>query len=350
MITVNRGKEAEVSTRRITRTIKFGALLLVASVITLMGFHQASAADEIKNSANTLKISPVRSDISIKAGESSTVKINLTNLDNAPIQVQPIENDFVARDESGTPALILNADQYAPTHSLKRFMAPLSEVTIPSKASATVNLVINVPKTAQPGGYFGAVRFAPATPGSGGQVNLNASAASIILLTVPGPTVEKLDLKSFDIKQNGGKPAATFSSPDKLQISALFQNDGNLQEGPFGYIAVKQGTKVVYSTEFNNKNPRDMVLPDSSRRWDIPLKNIGKFGHFTVSATFTYGTKNQTIDVTKSFWVIPRLYVIAAIVAVVVLIGLIVGAFLLFRHHRRRMVRNRVPRGGLGRR
>lgn len=339
-----------MATLRITMNIKWAAVLLIASIVSVMGFHQVAAADNsVNNSANTLKISPVRSDIAIKAGETGTVKMTVTNLSKTPINIQPIENDFVARDESGTPALILNNDQYAPTHSLKRFMVPLSDVTVPANGSAVVNVVIKVPKTAQAGGYFGAVRFAPATPGSGGQVNLNASAASIILLTVPGPTVEKLSLTNFDVEQNG-KPGATFGTSDNLQVSVRFQNQGNLQEGPFGYLAVKQGKKVVYSTNFNTQDPHDMVLPDSARRWNIPLKNIGTFGHYTVTATFTYGKNNQTIEVTKSFWVIPRLYVIAAIVALVVLIALIVGAIILIRRHRRRVVRNRVPRGGLGRR
>lgn len=339
-----------MATRRMTTNIKLGALLFVSSIVSLMGFYPAGAVTSINNSANTLKISPIRSDISIKAGETGTVKITVTNLDKVPIQVQPIENDFVARDESGTPALILNQNQYAPTHSLKRFMVPLSNVTIPANSSAVVSVVVNVPKAAQAGGYFGAVRFAPATiGGDSNQVNLNASAASIILLTVPGPTVEKLTLTNFDVKQNG-KIGTTFSTPDNLQVSARFENSGNLQEGPFGYIAVKQGKKVVYSTDFNNKDPRDMVLPDSARRWNIPLKNIGKFGHYTVAATFTYGKNNQTIDVTKSFWVIPKLYVILAIVALVVLILLIIGIIWLIRRHRRRVVRSYNHRGGLGRR
>lgn len=125
-------------------------------------------------------------------------------------------------------------------------------------------------------------------------------------------------------------------------ISARLKNQGNLQIGPFGRVSVKKGDKVVFETDFNNKEPRDVILPDSPRRWEIPFKDIEAFGHYGVVATFTYGTTNQTIEVTKSFWVIPTWLIIAAIASVVALIGLVVlTIWLVIRARKRRhMPRN----------
>lgn len=296
-------------------------------------------------SANVLKVSPVRSDISIAPGASQTVQTTITNLTDAPITVRPIENDFIAGDERGTPALILDADKYAPTHSLKRFMTPLSDVTIPAKQAKTIDVVITVPKDALPGGYFGAVRFAPATPDTGGQVNLSASAASLILLTVPGNAVEKLELTDFNVQQ-GGVTGAFFQSSNDLQVAIRFQNKGSVQLGPFGQLAVKQGKKIVYTADFNTKDQRDMVLPDSARRWEIPLKKIGNFGKYDVVATFTYGKKNETIEVRKSFWVVPMTVIIASVVGLLVLIGLIVGIVLFLKSYKRRIIRSHGGGGG----
>lgn len=310
---------------------------LMAMIVSFVGLQStASAADNI---ANTLKISPVRSDIEIPAGTSKTVQITATNLTNNPITVSPIENDFVAGDERGTPALILDADKFAPTHSLKRFMAPLENVTIPAGKSQVIKVVITVPKNAHAGGYFGAVRLAPAGSENGGQVNLTGSVASLILMTVPGPITEKLDLTNFTIEQNG-KSNTIFGNPNGLQASFRFENKGDAQEGPFGKISVKQGDKVVYEADFNNKDPRDMILPDSARRFDIPLRSIGTFGNYTVSATLTYGKKNQTIEVMKSFWVIPQMMIVAAVVALLVLIAIVVGIVLFLRNYKRRILRN----------
>lgn len=334
------GKQTVLIKQRLQVNVRTAVLLFAVTIATALLFASHSFAA----TANTLKVTPVRSDIQVTQGTAKTVKVVVTNLTNAPISVHPIENDFIAGDERGTPALILDENQYAPTHSLKRFMTPLQDITIPAKKSSVVNVVITVPKTAQAGGYFGAVRFAPTTPASGGQVNLSASVASLILLTVPGPAVEKLDMTNFDILQNG-HTAAFFRTPDNIQVEARFQNQGNLQEGPFGHLSVTQGKKVVYQTDFNTADPRQMVLPDSARRWDIPLKNLGTFGHYTVSATFTYGTKNQTIDVTKSFWVVPMQVIIGALIALLVLIALIIGIVFFLRGYKRRILKQH---GGLG--
>jgi len=306
--------------------------VLMALLISPHSFAQTAKSD----AANTIKVTPVRTDLEILPGASKTVQVTVTNLTSTSVSVAPYTNDFVAGDDRGTPALILDSDKFAPSHSLKRFMAPLSAATIAAKQSKTFNVVITVPKTAQAGGYFGAVRFAPSDPDGGGQVNLSASVASLILLTVPGDTVEKIRLDNFDIQQNG-TTGNSFRTPDNLQASFAFTNQGNLQVGPFGRLSVKNGSKVVFETDFNNKDPRDVILPDSSRRWEIPFKNIEAFGHYDVVATFTYGTKNQTIEVTKSFWVIPQWVIFAAIGAVVGLLLLItLIVFLVIRARKRR--------------
>jgi uncharacterized membrane protein len=339
-----KGKIDMLVGKRVYTSVRTVAVMIVMLAVVLVLFTSAHASAATTNTANTLKVSPVRTDIEIMPGEKKTVKTTVSNLTDAPITVSPIENDFVAGDERGTPALILDADKFAPTHSLKRFMTPLKNVTIPAGQSKTIEVVITVPANAQPGGYFGAVRFAPTSPDGGGQVNLSASVASLILMTVPGPAVEKLSLTDFSIQQNGVN-GSNFRTPNNLQATVRFENKGSIQLGPFGKVSVKKGDKVIYASDFNNKNPRDMTLPDSARRWDIPLKNVGTFGKYTVSAVFTYGTKNQTIEVTRSFWVISTAVIIWSIVGLIVLIGLIVAIWLFLRSGKRRQSHSNGGRG-----
>ncbi len=322
----------------------FAIALPVAITLLTSPVSQAQGTGATNNSTNTLKVSPVRSDIQIVAGEKGTVPVTITNLTDAPISVAAITNDFVAGDDRGTPALILDADKFAPSHSLKRFMSPIPDVTLAAKQAKTINVTITVPNTAQAGGYFGAIRFAPTDASSGGQVNLNAGVASLILMTVPGDTVERLALNAFDVQQKGVN-GAFFNTPNDLQASFSFENVGNLQLGPFGMISVKKGDNVVYQTTFNDQNPREMILPDSTRRWDVALSDIGEFGHYDVVATFTYGTKNQTIEVTKSFWVVPQWLVITAIAVLAVLvIAIILTIVLVIRRRKRRHMPRAVRR------
>lgn len=325
--------------RRVLMSVRVVIAFVLATVLMAGPLTPAASAQ----SANTLKVSPVRSDVEIKAGTSGEVPVTITNLTNADILVAAVENDFIQGDERGTPSIILDEDDFAPTHSLKRFMQPLSNVKVPANGSTTVKVKINVPKDAQAGGYFGALRFAPTTPDSGGQVNLSASVASLILLTVPGPVTEQLNLTDFSLQQ-GGKAATDFRTPNNLQVTFRFENKGNIQLGPFGKISVSQGDKVVYDYDFNLETPREVVLPDGARRWDVPLQNIGEFGHYTVNATFTYGSKNQSIDIERSFWVIPTAYIIAAIAIVVLLIGGIIWLIYFLKGRRRRAARRHGAR------
>src|SRR5690242_3912624 len=107
--------------------------LLVASLILTTSLASAATARSTKQAApqpnasngaasdNGLKISPVRSDISIEAGNSQVVTVTVTNVTSAISSYDVVINDFTAGDdESGQPQILLDADKFAATHSLKR--------------------------------------------------------------------------------------------------------------------------------------------------------------------------------------------------------------------------------------
>lgn len=309
------------------------AVALPVSVVLIASMYAPSVS--AAESANVLKISPVRTDVQVKNGETKVVQITATNTSNKAVSVKVIENDFVSGDERGTPALILDEDKYAPAHSLKRYMVPVPDVLIPAGQAKVIEVKIVIPADAPAGGYFGAIRLAPSDPDTGGQVNMSASVASLLLVTIPGEVAQKLSLTDFAIQQNGHADSF-FLKPDNLQLSARFQNGGGLQLSPMGKVSVLKGDKVVYDVDFNAGNPRDTILPASARRWDVPFEKIDTFGHYTVQATFTYGTTNQTIEASKSFWVVPMWMIITAIVALVVIIGAIVLTVVLVLKRRKR--------------
>src|SRR5581483_12024912 len=66
----------------------------------------------LNNNANSAKISPLRSDLTLIPGTSGTVKTYITNLTNNTVIFKAIENDFVAGDEKVTPSLILDENSY----------------------------------------------------------------------------------------------------------------------------------------------------------------------------------------------------------------------------------------------
>ncbi len=330
---------------RLQRVYPYGvATLLLAAVLAIIFGQQAVLAEEnINTTTNTLKVSPVRSDISIKPGNSSQVDMTVTNLTDDPIVVRPIQNDFIAGDERGTPALILDETEFAPTHSLKRFMKPLQNVNVPANKSLIVRLTVSVPADTKAGGYFGAVRFAPSASDDGNQVNLSASVASLILLTVPGDTIEDVKLTNFDVEQNG-IGGGFFNSTKNILVATRFENKGGGAISPFGKISVMQNGKVIYDTDFNSKQPREVILPDSARRWDIPLRDLGGFGKHTVAATFTYGESNKTIEVTKTFWIIPWIVILVVVGLILAIAGIVFGIRLFLKRYEQKVLSRRRGR------
>ena len=329
----------------VVRNLLQRGLLLGLSLVALgslaLALEPTAAAQEPANGNSTLKVAPLRSDLTMDPGETRTVKVTVTNPTASELTVRPVQNDFIAEDEKGNPAIILDEGEFAPKHSLKRFMTPIDNLVLPANGSISVDVELVVPANAQPGGYFGAVRFDPVDQSSGGQVNLNTSIASLILLRVSGDAPERLTLSDFEIQQKGR--ISTWYMDDKdLSMLVRFENSGMVQLRPVAKLSILRGDEVVYDEDFNNKEQKEMILPDSARRWDVALSEVGGFGKYTAVATFTYGSKNQIIEVESSFWIIPRAVIVGGIVGILTLIAAIVGLVVYIRS---RGSKTKTPRG-----
>lgn len=306
----------------------------------------SSPATSLAAGGNGLRVSPVRSDITIKPGQSQTVNITATNITTTDANLQAIVNDFTANngDESGQPALVLNPNQYASSHSLKRFVKAIPSFTLSPGQQKTIPVVITVPLDAGGGGYYGTVRFAPA--GSSGvdkTVTLAGSVGSLILLKVPGNIKEQVSIASFDVRQ-GDSPKGLFFSNKKISALIRLQNEGNIQEQPFGKILLKdRSNKVLGEYEINDVNPRGNVLPDSIRQFDVPLDKLGSFGMYKLVGNFGYGTNGQLLSASTTFYIIPFALIIGFLVAVAVLVFLIFGLPRLIRAYNASII-NQVKR------
>jgi hypothetical protein len=282
-------------------------------------------------------------DVNIAPGESAAVTVYVQNMSETAVTFEPIANDFVANDEDGNPGLLLNEGDFADTRSLKRFMTVPGNITVQPRDRVPVSVRIDVPADAQAGGYFGALRFAPVGPSGNTQVDLTGSAASLILLTVPGDLVERLQLVTFDVRQSE-KKGSWFRTADNLDVLLRFKNEGNVQVTPFGKVLVSKSGKTVYEANINDKQPAGQALPDSVRRWSIPLNEIGNFGKYTVTVTAGYGSSGQTITQQKTIWIIPMALIIAVLGGLVLIVFLIIVLPRLIRSYNNRVIRN--SRGG----
>lgn len=300
----------------------------------------AATTQQSTVNGNGFKIWPVRIDAVIAPGESRTEDVYIQNVSSVAENLQVLVNDFQAgTDESGIPSLLLNGSN-APQNGLRQYVTlPVNNFTIQPQETKDVKVQISIPNNAPGGGYFGAIRFAPVNVDASKNVTLSASVASLVLVKVPGNITEQMSIASFDARSND-KPHGIFISNKSIDAVVRFRNSGNVQEQPFGKIILKKGSTVLASYEVNNTDPPGNVLPNSIRKFTVPLSKIGSFGKYTLEGNFGYGANGQLLSAKTTFYVIPMALMILGL-AIVVLI--LLAVFVMpswIRAYNRRVLRN----------
>jgi len=325
------------------KQIKSGLVLVLALVVAGVSTVQAATTQSsVPNGPNNgLKVSPVRLDLVIQPGTTRTVDVVVQNVTTQPTALRGIVNDFVANsNETGQPDIILDENQFAATHSLKRLVGALPTVNLQPNEQKIVKVNITIPQNTAAGGYYGTVRFVSANSDNDNNVLLLPSVGSLILVRVPGDLRESLNVASLDIRKED-TAHKLFTTPEDLKAVIRFRNDGNVQVEPFGKLTVRDHrNKVISDTEINNTDPRGSVLPDSVRRFDVALNDLGKLGKYTVEGNFGYGTTGQLISVKTTFYVVPLPLILLAGAILLFIILAIIFVPKAVRAYNRRILRN----------
>lgn len=155
---------------------------------------------------------------------------------------------------------------------------------------------------------------------------------------MPGKVKEQVTIASFDVRRDDN-PSSFFNSNKNLDVDVRLQNEGNIQEEPFGKILLKNRSgKTLYTYELNNISPPGNVLPGSIRKFIIPIKP-GTFGEYKLEGNFGYNSTGQLISASTSFYVIPTISIIVFIVIVALIAFLILVLPRLVRAYNRSVVR-----------
>lgn len=314
-------------------------VVLLVTACLLVGAGPASAASG-PSSANGYRLSPVRTDLDIDRGSSDTVTVYIQNASTAVENLQVVIDDFEApTNETGYPALLLNGAR-APDHSLQQFSTPLNpKFTLQPNQQEAVNVLIKIPPNAVSGGYYGAVRFFPQGTTGNKNVNLSASVASLVLVTVPGNLKQQVSIVGFGVSQGTSTTThSLFFSNKNLQAITRFNNSGNVQEQPFGKVVLKRGSTVLGTYAVNNSLAPGNVLPDSIRLFSVGISKVGWYGKYKIEGNFGYGSKGQLLTASSTFYVIPILGVIIVVLVILLILFLIFGLPRVLRAYNRRVI------------
>lgn len=334
----------ETATLSITKSLVIS--LLVASLgLSLAGPAVASAQTTqppAQSAGQALEIAPPVINLTANPGQTVKTQIQLRDVSPTKLLVTGQVNDFKAAGEDGTPKIILDEDQETEEnpYSLKKWFAPLPQLTLEPRQIRNLPVTINVPANASPGGYYAVVRFTATPPDLDSTgVSLSASLGSLVFLRVNGKVTEKLELVEFAVSQADKKASLFQATSDKtpIKFTQRIRNSGNLHEQPAGQVTITDMFGKTVATLNVNLPPRN-ILPASIRKFEQPLDSsvIGSkklFGRYKASLKLTYGSDKQTISQETTFWVIP--YTLIGIIVVVLIGGFFALRFLLKRYNQR---------------
>lgn len=317
------------------------SVMLVALVV--VGWAPFVAAD-----SNGLGITP-RKDYVVQPGEKREDTLFVSNLSTTQsLRVRMEVLDFTPKDETGTPALQLNANAPQTPWSLKPFLTHPADVVIAPGKSANVPISIQIPEGQGAGSYYSAIRYLAENAETKQKVNIAASSVSLIFVTVPGEAKEQLTLQQFGAFQpdgaGGGSFKSLFVSEQPLHLAYRITNGGNVAERPEGSIVVKNmfGKTVAQIERANPKS--QLALISQTRRIELCMKSevqnktdpitgqqtqetvcksLGLWpGRYTADLALFYGmngSATQEINGSTSFWYLPWWFIIASIALVLLL-------------------------------
>lgn len=295
-------------------------------------------------SGSGLSISPTLSEYTLKPGQADKLDITLKNVTINDITAQSFINDFKADNTTGSPQIITDTTKISP-NSIRKFIIGLDDVPLRVQEQKKITLAIQIPKDTPPGAYFGVIRYKAVPAGLNapkeGEVALSASVGTIVLITVPGNLKEQVQLSDLHIYS--GRSTGTFFFSKPTDVGVEVRNLGNGFAKPFGTVEVTKlfGDKTVYTYQINNTNPRGTVLPSSSRIFKNPIKNINQVGHYTVTASLTYGSGSDVLVLKKAFWYVPGWLVAVIGAGLLILLLLTYRAYWRYRQGVKRSYRRK---------
>lgn len=328
--------------RKITRAI---ALLAVAFTLLVTTSAQAQ-------SSNGLGVSP-RKDYTVQPGKTISDTLYISNLSlRQDLQVELRVLDFGAQNETGAPALQLDPNAPQTPWSLKPFVKLPATVKVGAGKSANVPISVTIPEDQGAGSYYSAIQYSAVNPETKERVNISASTASLVFVTVPGETKEQMVMKQFGAwESNEQNTDGTFKSffmgSAPKEFAYRLQNNGNVAERPTGSIVVKNifGRTVKEIEDANAR--KQLVLIGQTRRVQVCMKSSvleskapngqqaeqtvcddpGLWpGRYTAQVALYYGlngASTQEIQASTTFWYIPWWSIVALVILLLFIAGLV---------------------------
>lgn len=311
-------------------TLRLRIFLIVSAVI-------ASACFIARQPAQALTVSPVRVELAGDPGTTISGSFKVTNDEAEAKTLYTTFENFEALGESGTP-------NFRPgNEGLASWVRAPQQVEVVAGETKSVDFSIDIPATAEPGGYFAAIFLGSTPPASNSnEVAIGSRIGTLVLFRVNGDIQEGGALVEFSTKD---KKKLYTSLP--INFFYRFNNTGADRIFPKGSLTIKN--TLGMSTRVIDANPtQGNILPNSIRRFELwwtkrdsnelpalpsdqqtffetisyQWQNFA-FGKYQAELAIAYGTDAQTVSDSYTIFVFPWQLLLVELVGLVILFFLI---------------------------
>jgi hypothetical protein len=257
-------------------------------------------------------LSPPTLKFTLDPGEKVEKSIKITNNTNSDAVFYANIQNFVVTDKNGTPELLPHDAIVDNKYAASSWAAVLPDaISVPAGTTTTTTLYLQIPSNASPGGKYISVAFMPKAAGleEGTGASVNAVAATLVYLTINGPTEESGRITSF--------AAPGFSEYGPVDFKAEVKNTGDIHINPKLSLKIKNifGREVYSSALPSHLN----VFPGTIRTYETAWSRKWLLGRYKADLSGFFGKDNNLpLSAVVTFWVIPY-KIILAVVAVAVL-------------------------------
>ncbi len=295
-----------------------------------LSFKQVMAAESMSLTATPVRLGDDFS-ISLSPGEKKQVQVKVRNGSGESVVLESKAVDFTIAADGATPVAL---DTLAPDNrwSLASWLtlAP-AQHKLGNEEVATINVLIEVPKDALPGGHYAMIYHRPVNAAS---VDVSGSGVSqrvgtLLYVMVKGPINEEAYINRFDW------PKFLENGPVNFSLNIDNQSDVHINAKPVLKVYNLFG-KQIANIEIEGKN----IFPKSERAFSGTWNKVWGLGYYKAVVETIYGSQGKVMTATASLFLIP-----VKIILLILIVTLI--AAILFLSIKKRKGSNLPPSSNL---
>jgi hypothetical protein len=269
--------------------------------------------------------------LSAKPGETIQTDIKVKNSSEQAMTINSFAQDFIVDEDGRTPIPV--EQEVSNRWSLAAWMTLVpNQVTLQPGEIAQIQVVIDVPDDALPGGHYAMAVHQPAEDedeadeeqnDQGSAAAITNRVATLFYLKVEGPINQEAYIRNFDFQK--------FQEFGPVPYSFAINNQSDIHIKPRSEIEVfNMFGKKLESWQIEPKN----VFPFNSREFSGKWEQIWGLGRYRATLTTSYGDMGKVAIANSYFWIVPVRLILAILVALLVMVGIILAIRRHFRHRR----------------